>query len=221
MSESTEMYLLTIARLNESGISEPIPLSKLAEEMQLLPVSVNQMVHRLEMDGLIEYTPYKGAYLTPSGRQKAQQILRFRRLWEVFLVNHLKYSPSEADAYACRLEHIFPEEAAERLAGYLDFPTHTPSGSPIPPAVTEFKTVEDVILSEMETGQNVIISRLLVDQKTDEFLASQGLATGETITISAVGSQGDYLLKTSTGNSVHLSNELTSKIFVSLVKEEF
>jgi len=219
MSESTEMYLLTIARLNEAGVTDPISLSKLAEEMKLLPVSVNQMIHRLEADGLIEYIPYKGAYLTPTGRQKAHQILRFRRLWEVFLVDHLGYSSIEADAIACRLEHVFPDEAAERLADFLDHPTHTHSGDPIPKPTTSFEPVQEANLAQLNTVQKVQISRLVADLKTSEFLSAQGISAGEMVNISAIGSNGDFLLKTPTGNSVHLSNELTSKIFVALVKE--
>lgn len=219
MSESKEMYLVTIARLNEAGITDPVSLTRLADEMEVLPVSVNQMIHKLVAEDLIEYTPYKGASLTDSGRRKAHQLLRFRRLWVVFLVNHLGYSPIEADTFACRLEHIFPDEAAERLAGFLDYPTHTPSGETIPPPLTKVEPLNELNLSELSIDQEVIITRVLVDPTTREFLASQGLADGGTVYISAVGSKGDILLRTSEGNSLQLSNELVKKIFVSMTTE--
>lgn len=216
MSESKEMYLVTIARLNESGIASPIRLSRLANEMDVLPVSVNQMIHKLVAEGLIEYTPYKGASLTDAGYQKAQQLLRFRRLWVVFLVNHLGYSPIEAETLACRLEHIFPDEAAERLAGFLDYPTHTPSGETIPPPLTKVEPLNEINLSKLNIDQEVKITRLLVDPTAREYLATQGLAAGGTVCISAIGSKGDTLLMTPEGNSVRVSKELVSKIFVSM-----
>ena len=51
ISESEQMYLLTIARLIEGGQPEPISLSDIAKELSVLPVSVNQMVRKLEGAG--------------------------------------------------------------------------------------------------------------------------------------------------------------------------
>ena len=101
MSESEEMYLITIARLFEGGVEDPVSVSRIAGELSIQPVSANQMVHKLVEEGLVEYFPYKGVSLTPKGQAAAQQVLRGRRLWEVFLVNHLELSPGEADAMAC------------------------------------------------------------------------------------------------------------------------
>jgi DtxR family Mn-dependent transcriptional regulator len=105
MSESEEMYLVTLARLNEAEGKDPTPVSRLAEELAVLPVSVNQMIHKLEESGLVKYTQYKGVTLTETGIRQANNILRSRRLWEVFLVERLHYIPDEAESLACRLEH--------------------------------------------------------------------------------------------------------------------
>ena len=132
MSESEEMYLVTIARLNESGDNLPVPVSQLAAELNVLPVSANQMIRKLEETGWVCYTPYKGVSLTEEGAALALQILRHRRLWEVFLVEKLKIPVAEAAELACRLEHFLPVDAAERLAIYLGNPGISPTGSPIP-----------------------------------------------------------------------------------------
>ena len=56
MSENEEMYLIKIARSNEAGI-DPAPLSILAQELNLQPVSANQMIKKLEEAGKVSYTP--------------------------------------------------------------------------------------------------------------------------------------------------------------------
>ena len=71
MTESEEMYLVTIARLKETELEGPVPLSQLASELEVLNVSVNQMVRKLEETGLVVYLPYKGVDLTESGVQLA------------------------------------------------------------------------------------------------------------------------------------------------------
>jgi Mn-dependent DtxR family transcriptional regulator len=57
MSESEEMYLITIARLVEQGVEDPVAISPLAEALSILPVSANQMVHKLAEEGWLEYLP--------------------------------------------------------------------------------------------------------------------------------------------------------------------
>jgi Mn-dependent DtxR family transcriptional regulator len=132
MSESEDMYLLTVAKLVEAGAQAPIPVSRLAQELSIQPISANQMIRKLEEAGWLRYTPYKGVELTQEGEGLALRTLRHRRLWEVFLVENLQLSLDEADEMACRLEHILPAEVAERLAGFLGYPATSPRGKPIP-----------------------------------------------------------------------------------------
>jgi len=121
-SESGQMYLVTIARLSEMVDEYPIPISKVAEVLDITAISANQMVHHLEQKGLITYTPYKGVEFTEIGWQAGIKLLRARRLWEVFLVEHLHYAPGEVEKLACKLEHAIPNETADRLAEFLGWP---------------------------------------------------------------------------------------------------
>jgi len=43
ISESEEMYLITIARLVEQGEEAPVSISRLSGELAIQPVSANQM----------------------------------------------------------------------------------------------------------------------------------------------------------------------------------
>ena len=120
LSESEEMYLVTIAKLIENGKPSPISISVLAHEMDILPVSANQMIRKLAEQGLVNYMPYRGVELNDSGKQKATQIIRYRRLWEVFLVKNLDVSVREAEELACRLEHITPASISDSLSSFLE-----------------------------------------------------------------------------------------------------
>ena len=130
---SEEMYLITVAVAEEEGTPAPLPLADLAQSLGISPISANQMVRRLEERGLVEYHPYHGVALTPAGRRVARRVLRGRRLWASFLAGHLGFSPEEADALACSLEHVTPPEAADRLARFLGDPAADPWAVPSRP----------------------------------------------------------------------------------------
>jgi len=199
MSESEEMYLITIARLVEQGVEEPVSISRLARELSIQPV---------------DYFPYKGAQFTPKGQEVASQVLRDRRLWEVFLVNHLELPPSEADALACRLEHITPEGVTCRLAKFLGHPSFTPQGFPIPEVngVADIKTLQS--LTELAVGEWGEIMRIGGDPATRAFLESEGFRPGIEVHPLAVSSGGAMLLQVGT-NRLHLSETVVNKILFS------
>ena len=132
LSESMETYLITIARLRVDD--QPVPLSQLAEVLSISPVSVNEMCRKLQDQGFALYQPYKGVLLTPEGEKRAFYTLRRHRLWEVFLVQKLKFNFVEAHEAACQLEHSTPNLVADRLEVYLDYPATNPEGEPIPRA---------------------------------------------------------------------------------------
>ena len=69
LSESEQMYLVTIRKICEHCDEIPIPISQIADELAVLPVSVNQMVKKLEESGWVTYIPYKGVELTAEGRK--------------------------------------------------------------------------------------------------------------------------------------------------------
>lgn len=131
-TEAEEMYLITVARALEDGVEPPIPVSTIAAELDVSVVSANQMIRKLEAGGFVEYLPYKGVVLTEDGRNTANAVLRNRRLWGVFLTDHLGLSPDRADEVACEMEHVTPEEVASRLSLFLGDPSTGPGGRPIP-----------------------------------------------------------------------------------------
>ena len=199
ISESEQMYLITIARSVEAGGPEPLPLSHIAQALSLQPVSVNQMVRKLEGEGLVSYHPYKGVELTDKGRAIANRTLRNRRLWQLFLVEQLHVSLEEADTMACDLEHVTPDDVAQRLSNFLGEPAFGAGGQPIPVVSGELTQPAAISLSQLEVGSKAQIVAVNTQPDVARFLSGEGLHSGTEITLDAIGAQGTRLLKVDDG----------------------
>ena len=218
LSESEEMYLATIRKICESCTDTPIPIPHLAEELALLPVSVNQMVKKLAEAGLVEYIPYKGVELTAKGRKISTKILRHRRLWEVFLVRELKMELTEGAELSCRLEHLTAEDVAQRLSTFLGDPEICFHGSPIYPGNGK-KPNKEISLSHIKVGQRCHIIRVEADENTQSFLAEEGVHAGMEAIINAVSSSGAMLLEPGNGYPASVSKNIAEKIVVEVILE--
>jgi DtxR family Mn-dependent transcriptional regulator len=216
ISESEQMYLITIARLIENGQPEPIPLSDIAKQMSVLPVSVNQMVRKLERRGFLHYLPYKGVEFTNLGMEIAFRTLRNRRLWEVFLVDHLKVSLEEADTVACNMEHVTPDDIAQRLANFLGDPATGPGGQPIPKIDSDNAFQDWVPLTELEVGMAAYIADIEAPPAVIRFLNEEGLHPGSKVSLRAIGTRGSRLVEVGNGY-LELSVEIAGRIRLSKI----
>lgn len=185
LSESVQMYLVSIARLREDD--EPVPLSQLAEALSVSPVSVNEMCRKLEGQGLVDYQPYKGVSLTIEGGRYARYILRRHRLWEVFLVDKLGFGFDEAHEVACQLEHTTPDLLTRRLDAFLGHPQANHLGQPIPGV--DGRLPERVLspLTALPAGQSGHVVRCDITDTVSAFLDEQGLRPGAAVTVLATG----------------------------------
>jgi DtxR family Mn-dependent transcriptional regulator len=211
MSESVEMYLLRIALLQDED--RPVPISALAEELAVSPVSANQMCRKLEERGMVHYEPYKGVTLTLHGEAVAMRVLRKRRLWEVFLADKLGLEPAQAEEIACRFEHVTPDGLAERLSGYLGNPTLSPQQEPIPPNIGAAVRKPRLALSALSAGQQAQVCQVTADEPVREFLRTRGLMTGATLKVLAAAGDGGLLIETAHG-MLTLSSDLVQMIEV-------
>ena len=165
LSESTEMYLKAMAEL---GDGEIVSIGRLAERLSVTPVSANEMVRRLDEQGLVLHTPYKGVNLTEKGREVACNVVRRQRLWECFLYDHLKIEWARLYELACSLEHATAPEVTEALAAFLGNPKTCPRGNPIPDEKGAFTPVNGILLSEVAVGKTVKV--LAVNATSTEVL---------------------------------------------------
>jgi DtxR family Mn-dependent transcriptional regulator len=183
LSESMQMYLVTIARLRVDG--GPVPLSQLAEALSISPVSANEMCRKLQDQRLVVYRPYKGASLTPEGERRAYRVLRRHRLWEVFLVEKLGFAYDQAHDAACQLEHTTHDLVADRLDIFLGHPAVNPRGEPIPGADDKLPAHSLYPLTAFSAGQRGHVVRCDVSEAAQTFLDEQGVRPGASVTVMA------------------------------------
>lgn len=188
LSESVQMYLVTIARLRENG--QPVPLFRLADTLSISPVSVNEMCRKLQDQGLVVYQPYKGALLTDEEEQRACYILRRHRLWEVLLVEKLGFEYDEAHDVACQLEHATPNHLADRLDAFLEYPVVNPRGEPIPRNDGRVPVRPVIALTALAAGQQGHVVRCDVDGAARAFLDVQGIRPGAGLVVLATAEGG-------------------------------
>jgi DtxR family transcriptional regulator, Mn-dependent transcriptional regulator len=218
-SESEQMYLVTTAALLEDGSESPVPLSKLASELDVLSVSVNQMVRKLADEDLVQYQPYHGVSLTEKGSNLANRILRHRRLWQVFLIRFLDLTLKDAEAMACKMEHLTSIEVAERLSEFLDHPRVTPQGHIIPPPSDSPATQPLVPLASLQVNQKASVIKINGQMPLRAFLAEEGLGCGSTIEVEGIGANGAMLLNLE-DKIINLSGNTAESILVKLKNTE-
>jgi DtxR family Mn-dependent transcriptional regulator len=127
-----ENYIKAIFHLSEND--NEVSTKEIADRLQTKPASVSDMLRKLADKLLVNYTPYHGVSLTENGRLAALRIIRKHRLWEVFLVEKLRFNWDEVHEVAEQLEHIVSPLLIERLDEFLGHPRYDPHGDPIPDA---------------------------------------------------------------------------------------
>ncbi len=211
-SESEQMYLITVARAVEAGAEGPVSISKIADALGVSLPAANEMVRKLDGRGLLGYEPYHGVLLSDAGHRIAGQVLRTRRLWATFLVEHLGFSPTAADDQACHLEHSTTEEASDRLATFLGNPAAGPLGRRIPDTTARVPRDPDIRLTDLPVGQAAEVISVTAATSALDFFSAEGINIGVGVTIAASGTSG--LLVALDEGEVHLSKRLASTIGV-------
>jgi DtxR family Mn-dependent transcriptional regulator len=214
-SEQVENYLKNIYKLQEQG--GRVTTSSLSEQLQISAPSVTEMIKKLADEGSVTYTPYKGVELSERGRKKALRIIRRHRLWELFLVEVLKYDWDEIDEEAERLEHITSEKLEQRLDKALGFPRRDPHGDIIPSPEGDVEAVNHMLLSDVKPGVVVLVSR--VSDSSPEVLqyaAKLGILLGRKIKVRE-RIEFDGSLRVEVGRKEQfISSKLAKSIFVEI-----
>jgi len=153
-------YLETILYLLHKD-GGPVKTGSIASEMGVSQPSVTEMLQRLSSKGLIEYTPYHGVSLTPTGMKEATLVKRKHQVLECFLVELFGYSLGDAHEEACLLEHSISDRMLENLCTLTGHPKVCPDGNPIP-SCSRHSSEEDrtVLLSELKCGERARVVAL-------------------------------------------------------------
>lgn len=161
-TDTEENYLKCILKFSSDKEDEDlektlVSTNTIAHYLGTSAASVTDMLKKLGKKELILYTPYKGVTLTEKGKKIALRIVRKHRLWEVFLVEKLKFSWDNVHDVAEQLEHVDSEELIRRIDEFLEYPKFDPHGDPIPSESGEMATRDTHLLGDLDEGQHATI----------------------------------------------------------------
>jgi DtxR family Mn-dependent transcriptional regulator len=178
-----ENYLKAIYHLSQGG-RNTVTTNAISDQLNTRPASVSDMIRKLAEKGVLEYEKYRGVNVSEQGKLLALRVIRKHRLWEVFLVQELKFNWDEVHEVAEELEHINSPLLIKRLDEYLGSPAFDPHGDPIPTEDGEIRSAPRMVLSEMHTGDR---GKLVAVKDTGalflQYLDKVKITLGDTITV--------------------------------------
>jgi DtxR family Mn-dependent transcriptional regulator len=212
-----ENYIKSIYHLQQHAKS--VSTNQVADRLHTKPASVTDMLKKLQAKKLLHYEKYYGVKLTSDGRKLALEVIRRHRLWENFLVNHLRFGWDEVHEIAEQLEHVQSPLLTDRLDAYMDFPRFDPHGDPIPDNKGKMETMKQVNLLQLPVGQPAEICAV-GSQQTDllEMLRNKQLQIGSSVTVTSHYSFDNSVeLIINKENPQSISGQLAKQLFVKLV----
>ena len=105
----------------------PTLASRVAEMLGVSRASAGEMLKRLEKEGLVRRGEHKEALLTPSGRKRAEKVVRKHRIVERLLTDFMGYTAGEAHVYADDIGETFSDDMVERMEEKLGYPGPLPA----------------------------------------------------------------------------------------------
>ena len=220
ISLTEENYIKAIFSINQLNEGSGVSTNALSEHLNNKAGSVTDMLKRLAEKKLIHYEKYKGVFLTGKGEKIAMDIVRKHRLWEVFLMEKLKYKWDEVHDIAEQLEHIKSEDLVERLDIFLGKPKFDPHGDPIPDAKGHLNNLRAKPLNSFKTKGLFIFMGVSEHSKSFlQHLTSIGLKIGDTIKVEEINTfDNSFKVKINKGNSQFFSDKVSSNILVEIKK---
>jgi len=215
LSLAEENYLKAVYHLSAEGETE-VSTNAIAEEMQTKAASVSDMMRRLSEKELVHYKKYQGVRISDDGARAALQVVRKHRLWEVFLVEKLKFSWDQVHEVAEQLEHIKSPLLIKRLDEFLGHPKYDPHGDPIPDENGEFKEKPQIPLSSTKLNDDGIV--VAVKDTSPVFLQHLdriGIYLGAKIkTIEKTEFDGSMEILIDQKNKLFISKEVAQNVLV-------
>jgi DtxR family Mn-dependent transcriptional regulator len=164
----------------------PTLASRVAEMLGVSRASAGEMLKRLEAEGLVERGAQKEALLTPSGRKRAERVVRKHRIIERLLTDFMGYTAAEAHVHADELGDTFTDDMVERIRTRLGDPERCPHGWPVEPDVELAENSELEPLSALRPGARATIVRLAEhDGDLLHWFYDEGLVPGTAIELRA------------------------------------
>ncbi len=125
LSASLEDYLETIFFLSrDAGEARP---KDIAKRMKVRAASVTGALKALAEKKLVNYAPYAAVTLTDEGRVVAGKIAVKHEALLHFFTQVLGIESSEAEEFACSMEHSIPDHILQRFVRFAEYTEKCPS----------------------------------------------------------------------------------------------
>ena len=216
-SNIKENYIKALFYLHQKN--DAISLSELGEELNVSKPTANEMIKKLQQEGIVISKKYKPIKITEKGKQKAAEIIRKHRLSEMFLLQVMKFGWEEVHEIAEDLEHIKTDKFFDRMDELMGFPKTDPHGSPIPDKNGNFNKPNYKRLSQIPVNTSVVV-KALRDSSTDFllYLNNKSIKLGTTITIDEIESfDGSLTVSSIEHAKIVLSTSICDRILVAQV----
>ncbi len=215
-SYTEENYIKAIYKLSANDRQE-VNTNAIADSLETKAASVTDMLRKLSGKNLVHYVKYKGVSLTEEGERVALQIIRKHRLWEVFLVDKLRFNWDEVHEVAEQLEHIQCDLLVQRLDEFLEFPRFDPHGDPIPTETGELNLKKQKLLAEMEINDAGVVAGVNDSQPLFlQYLDKMGIFLGAEIKVTdKIAYDNSLEINIENNKSIIISHAVSKNIFLS------
>lgn len=219
LSYTEENYIKAIYKLIEKDGSS-INTNAIAQKTENTAASVTDMLKKLSLKELINYTKYKGVTLTSKGEKIALNIIRKHRLWEMFLVEKFNFKWDEVHDVAEQLEHINSDKLVDELDKYLNFPKFDPHGDPIPDAKGKISASKSLPLSKGNKNTTYTMTGVVDHSPTFlKYLEQSSIHLGCEIKIKEMVTFDQSLnIQISNKKILFISNEVAKNILVTKIE---
>ncbi len=174
----------------------PTLSARVAEMLGVSRASAGEMLKRLEAEGLVERGEHKEAILTPSGRERAERVVRKHRLVERLLTDFMGYTPAEAHVHADEIGESFSDDMIERISERLGHPDRCP-------------------LSELTPGSSATIVRLAEhDGELLHWFYDQGFVPGTEVEVREAQPAAAQLTVRLNGDEKTIAEKAAAGLFV-------
>ncbi len=213
--ETIYFLAFPIGEYRPQSSGAPTLAARVAEMLGVSRASAGEMLKRLEGEGLVERGEHKEAILTPSGRARAERVVRRHRLVERLLTDFMGYTAAEAHVYADEIGESFSDDMIERIDERLGHPERCPHGWPLDTEAEQAENRELAPLADLAPGTRAEIVRLAEhDGDLLHWFYDQGFVPGTELEIREAQPAAEQLTVRVNGDERAISEKAAAGLFV-------
>lgn len=209
MNLQREEYLTSIHRIIEQNGFASNKL--IANELNISPASVSEMLKKLKNEGLIELDR-QNILLSEEGKSLAENILSKHRLWEIFLEDRLGFSWLEVHDRARLLQAVTDDELMLKLNEFLSCPPSCPHGGVI--FLNKHDERPHFPLSQAEINQRLSLKRINDEHELLNYIERKGLSLNCEMTVLERDDFDDSLTVELNGKKISISAKAANNLLV-------